>query len=55
MDWYLAVLKKYAIFNGRARRREFWYFFLLNILLLMYSRELTLQSAPLAPKPVPAC
>ncbi|MBF4237780.1 DUF805 domain-containing protein, partial [Vibrio anguillarum] len=22
MDWYLAVLKKYAVFSGRARRKE---------------------------------
>ncbi|TOL75567.1 hypothetical protein CGH91_24695, partial [Vibrio parahaemolyticus] len=28
MDWYLAVLKKYAVFSGRARRKEYWMFFL---------------------------
>jgi len=28
MNWYLAVLKKYAIFNGRARRKEYWMFVL---------------------------
>jgi uncharacterized membrane protein YhaH (DUF805 family) len=32
MKWYLAVLKKYAIFQGRARRKEYWYFFLFNLL-----------------------
>lgn len=26
MDWYLAALKKYAVFSGRARRKEFWLF-----------------------------
>jgi len=30
MTWYLAVLKKYAVFNGRARRKEYWMFFLFN-------------------------
>ena len=32
MNWYLEVLKKYAVFNGRARRKEYWFFFLFNIL-----------------------
>jgi uncharacterized membrane protein YhaH (DUF805 family) len=26
MDLYLDVLKKYAQFHGRARRKEYWYF-----------------------------
>ena len=30
MSWYLAVLKKYAVFSGRARRKEFWMFALFN-------------------------
>ncbi len=33
MSWYLEVLKKYAVFSGRARRKEYWYFFLFNILI----------------------
>ena len=33
MSWYLAVLKKYAVFDGRARRKEYWYFFLFNLLI----------------------
>ena len=32
MDWYLLVLKKYLVFEGRARREEYWYFILFNIL-----------------------
>ncbi|MBX2864678.1 MAG: DUF805 domain-containing protein [Leptolyngbyaceae cyanobacterium MAG.088] len=33
MEWYLKVLtEKYADFEGRARRSEFWYFVLFNIL-----------------------
>ena len=31
MDWYLKVLKQYADFNGRARRKEYWMFFLFNM------------------------
>jgi uncharacterized membrane protein YhaH (DUF805 family) len=30
MNWYLEVLKKYAVFDGRSRRREFWYFVLFS-------------------------
>lgn len=30
-SWYLQVLKKYAVFDGRATRREFWSFFFVNM------------------------
>jgi len=33
MNWYLTVLKKYAVFSGRARRKEIWMFILFNILI----------------------
>jgi uncharacterized membrane protein YhaH (DUF805 family) len=33
MNWYLEVLKKYVVFKGRARRKEYWYFVLFNILI----------------------
>lgn len=33
MNYYLAVLKNYAVFSGRARRAEFWYFVLLNLII----------------------
>lgn len=33
MDWYLEVWRKYAIFSGRARRKEYWWFFLINLLV----------------------
>ncbi|MCG9749484.1 DUF805 domain-containing protein [Vibrio brasiliensis] len=32
MSWYLVVLKKYAEFSGRARRKEYWMFFLFNLI-----------------------
>lgn len=33
MEWYLAVLKQYAVFNGRASRQEYWYFALVNFII----------------------
>ena len=33
MNWYLEVLKKYAVFDGRARRQEYWMFILFNIII----------------------
>ena len=33
MHWYLEVLKKYAVFSGRARRKEYWMFSLFNIIV----------------------
>ena len=33
MSWYLEVLKKYAVFGGRARRKEYWYFVLFNLII----------------------
>jgi len=35
MKWYLLVLKKYAVFEGRSRRSELWYFVLFDILIAM--------------------
>jgi len=32
MNWYLTVLKKYAVFSGRARRKEYWMFALFNMI-----------------------
>ena len=33
MSWYLQALKKYAVFSGRSRRMEYWYFVLFNIIV----------------------
>lgn len=33
MHWYFEVLRKYAVFSGRARRREFWTFALINFIV----------------------
>ena len=33
MEYYLKVLKQYAVFEGRARRSEYWYFTLFNSII----------------------
>jgi len=33
MHWYLVVLKKYFVIRGRARRKEYWSFMLVHILI----------------------
>ena len=35
MEWYLMVWRKYADFDGRARRKEFWMFQLVNCLIIL--------------------
>jgi uncharacterized membrane protein YhaH (DUF805 family) len=34
MKWYLKVLTNYATFSGRARRKEYWMFFLFNMIFM---------------------
>lgn len=41
MNWYLKVLKQYADFSGRARRKEFW-MFLLFYMIVFFLLGLTL-------------
>lgn len=33
VSWYLAVLKNYVGFSGRARRKEYWMFVLFNVVI----------------------
>lgn len=35
MNWYLSVMRNYANFDGRARRREYWIFVLLNTVFML--------------------
>lgn len=35
MEYYIGVLKKYAVFSGRAGRREYWLFVLWNTLIFL--------------------
>jgi uncharacterized membrane protein YhaH (DUF805 family) len=36
MSWYLEGLKKYADFNGRASRAEFWMFTLISLIISLF-------------------
>ncbi len=40
MNWYLKVLKQFADFNGRARRKEYWMFFLFNVIFAVVASQL---------------
>lgn len=52
MQWYLKVLRNYFGFKGRARRKEYWYFFLFNTIIaivlsiadLVFKTEVTAQA-----------
>ena len=33
MNYYIHVLKNYALFTGRARRQEYWMFVLINVII----------------------
>lgn len=35
MEWYIDVLKKYVVFEGRARRKEYWMFALFNFTIIV--------------------
>ena len=35
MNYYLQALKNYADFKGRAKRPEYWYFVLFNLLIII--------------------
>jgi len=35
MKYYIQALKKYAVFNGRSRRSEYWFFILFNLIALI--------------------
>lgn len=35
MEWYLKVWRNYANFEGRARRKEYWMFVLIQVLILI--------------------
>jgi uncharacterized membrane protein YhaH (DUF805 family) len=40
MNWYIKVLKQYADFKGRARRKEYWMFFLFNAIFAVIAMVL---------------
>ena len=36
MHWYIEVLRKYTVFEGRARRKEYWIFALISAFILIF-------------------
>jgi uncharacterized membrane protein YhaH (DUF805 family) len=32
MKWFFEAFRKYAVFSGRARRKEYWMFYLFNVI-----------------------
>ncbi|WP_336024160.1 DUF805 domain-containing protein [Acinetobacter lwoffii] len=39
-DWFIKCLKNYANFNGRARRKEFWFFYLALVICNIFAMVL---------------
>ena len=35
MSWFFLALQKYAVFSGRSRRSEYWYFMLFYLLIFV--------------------
>ena len=33
MSWFVEALRKYAVFRGRSRRKEYWYFALFSLII----------------------
>lgn len=33
MSWFIEAIKKYAVFRGRSRRKEYWYFVLFVVII----------------------
>jgi uncharacterized membrane protein YhaH (DUF805 family) len=33
MSWFVEALKKYAVFSGRSRRKEYWYYVLFVVII----------------------
>lgn len=48
MYWYAKVIRNYAVFTGRARRKEYWMFQLVNFLIAL---AFVLMLIPLFPSP----
>jgi len=40
VQWYIKVLKQYAVFSGRARRKEFWMYTLFTIIFTILAMVL---------------
>lgn len=50
MNWYLSVLKQYAVFKGRARRKEYWFFLLFNLIASLVLTVVDFMTGSLDPE-----
>ena len=50
MNWYLQALKQYAVFKGRARRKEYWFFALFNLIVSVVLTVLDYMTGSLDPE-----
>lgn len=46
MEWMVLPLKRYADFSGRSRRREYWMFAMLNVLVTLAGVVLIIAGLP---------
>jgi uncharacterized membrane protein YhaH (DUF805 family) len=44
MDWMLMPLRRYAEFSGRSRRKEYWMFFLLTMIVYLVAAVLMMST-----------
>ncbi|MDQ1047649.1 DUF805 domain-containing protein [Streptomyces sp. V4I2] len=48
MSWFIEALKKYAVFNGRARRKEYWmYTLFVTIFYIVFAIIAAVTKQPL--------
>lgn len=45
MEWYLKVLRNYANFEGRARRKEYWMFALVHVIIVIILYSIMIAGA----------
>jgi uncharacterized membrane protein YhaH (DUF805 family) len=50
MKWYFHVLRNYATFAGRARRKEYWDFGLIHVLIIFALRYLHFLTVAIDPQ-----
>jgi len=49
MNWYLKVLKQYADFSGRARRKEYWMFQLFDVIFIIVAMIFAIKGTGYGP------
>ena len=51
MEWHLMVWKRFSEFSGRSRRKEYWMFFLFNMVigLVLYVPGIALRESGIGP------